>query len=208
MKYFITMLFCAIMMFNSVATADIALDALSSEWTKLTAVQKAKLAGLITEEASSATSLIASIPPSVDAEKIEPWLKLIGEVGDGMVELAHALGVEANELIKTPIGILAMCLVVYHVMGSALFGIAGGLLWFSLTMPFLILFYFKSVIPIVEYKEVNRSLRSDSDVTIVASKPIRRRMTFGDGDEDEGSVDWVFTVLLVLTFFVTIMFLA
>jgi hypothetical protein len=99
-------------------------------------------------------------------------------------------------LIKTPVGVIIAVGLLYHIMGPDVLDIVIGFAWLGITIPLLLLFFFKGVIPITEYREAEvkgwRGMR-------VVAKPIRRRMDFsGNGDELPG-VDYWFMGMVVVT---------
>jgi hypothetical protein len=186
------------------AQTGITTDAISGNWRKLTEEQKAALAAQIAQQAdqNKTTPLGDIVPTKVEAQDVEPWLVLIDKVGQGLVRLAKDLGVTANELLRTPVGIITVGLVAYHVMGEELMGILTGLLFFALAMPVWLLTFYKWVVPVIEYRVVKqaRLFRPVEEIQV----PVRRRVTF---DEDAGP-EIVSTLALALIFLVTIIFIA
>lgn len=198
MKWFATVVI-GVLMFSTPALAGIDRDDLAG-WGRLSESQRIEIAQIVQTKAEEAVS--AKVP-SVSVEDVEPWLKVIDHMGTGLVQLAHDLGVEANELVKTPIGMMAMGLIAYHVLGNDVLDIIIGFIWFFVTVPLLTLFFFKAMIPIKDYAEVEvKGWRGPKKVM----KPIRRRPCFGDA---EGfNVDWIFFVLCVGNVMVTMCIIA
>ena len=168
--------------YRGISTTDIA-----DTWAELNPQERAEMATIIAKKAAAKKTAIAN----VTVEEVEPWLLVIDRLGSGLVKLAHDMGVEANELITTPVGVLAMGLVVFHVAGDEVIEIFVGLLWFFMTCPFLVLFYFKSVVPVVEYVEVPVKRFGKSAVVV---KALRRKMEFG------GSFNVEFVFILLVSF--------
>lgn len=179
-------------------------DSIEGNWNNLTEEQKAALAAQIAKSASgnNVDAFGGVSPRNVSAEAIEPWLTLIDKVGEGLVRLARDLGVTANELLRTPVGVIAVGLVAYHVMGAEIVGVLVGMLWFSLTFPIWILLFYKLVIPVVEYKEVLQTRRFWGPVQVTV--PIRRKAGFSE----DSATEWVMTLLLVLDLMITVIFIA
>ncbi len=174
-------------------------DDIASTWKQLSAQQRAEMASLIAQKAAETTTPSG---PLVTAEKVEPWLTLIDHMGEGLVKLARDLGVTANELVVSPVGMITVGLIAYTVMGDQVMDLGIGLLWAGLTFPLLLLFFFKSVIPITEYAEVKQRFFGHE---YTVHRPIRRKMVFG-ADEDF-NVDWAFAGLLLLNGLVTVIIL-
>lgn len=186
------------------ASSGITTESIETDWNRLTQEQKAQLAAQIAQTAGKNETTFNGtvIPKNVSAEDVAPWLSLIDKVGEGLVRLAKELGVTANELLRTPVGVITVGLVAYHVMGEEIMGVLTGILFFSIAFPVWLLMFYKLVIPVVEYKLVKQARWGRDPVEIQV--PVRRRVTF---DDDSGP-EWVSTIALVLLFFVTIVFIA
>ena len=179
-------------------------DSIESNWDKLTEEQKAGLAAQVAQQAgkNDVTFNGTPIPKNVIAENVAPWLSLIDKVGEGLVRLAKELGVTANELLRTPVGVITVGLVAYHVMGNEIMGVLVGLLWFALAMPVWLLLFYKLVIPVVKYETVKQARWGRDPVEVQV--PVRRRVTF---DSDSGP-EWIGTISLIFLLIVTIAFIA
>jgi hypothetical protein len=186
------------------AQTGITTDSLQVTWKNLTEEQKAQVAKIVAEKATeNRTAFNGSVvPKDVTAQEVEPWLVLIDKVGQGLVRLAQDLGVTANELLATPVGIATIGLVAYHVMGNEIMGILTGLLFFSLAFPVWLLCFYKMVVPVVKHETVMRNRLGRDPVAVQV--PVRRRCTF----EDDSGPEWVSTISLVLIFLITVLFLA
>lgn len=179
-------------------------DSIENNWNNLTEEQKASMAAQIAKTAGQNDTTFngVPIPKNVSAESVAPWLSLIDKVGEGLVRLAKELGVTANELLRTPVGVITVGLVAYHVMGAEVLELLKGLLFLSVTLPIWLLCFYKMVIPVVEYKTVKKSrwFREPVDVQV----PVRRRATF----DDDAGPEIVGTLSLVAIFLVTVIFIA
>lgn len=189
----------------SATTAEIYANDISNDFNQLSALKKAEAALEIAKMVDAGKQTTETVVlPTVTVDEVEPWLKLIDRLGEGLVGLAHDLGVEANELVKTPVGMVAMGLIIYHVMGDAInegIDVVLGIGWFFLTTPFLVLYFYKAVIPIESYVEVTLRSRFRWVGDRVVVKPIRKKMeleweVFGPG--------WLFVILLVLHVLLTL----
>jgi hypothetical protein len=171
------------------ASAELTGADLTSNLNKLSDVELAELAVDLAKQVAAieADGVLGAVNTVADVEpdEVEKWFMLIDKVGLGILKLAKQLGLEANELLKTPVGIMGMGLIVLHVAGDQLWGIVAGLLWLIVTIPIWTLYFYKAVIPVVSYQEITRSRRqplipwripSDSDVKVI--KAIRRQASF------------------------------
>lgn len=195
--------FLSIFLFAGPALAAITSNSISSEFAKLSPTKRAEIATLIALEAEKASSSLSKIP-TVEPDDVEPWLKLIDHMGAGLMKLAHDLGVEVNTLLTSPIGLIAVGLIAYHVMGDLLVGIFTGLLWFALITPLLILYFYKVVIPVTGHVEVTQKRMFGDPVQVQV--PVRRKVSFED--KDGNGPEWTFFSLLVAHCFVTMIFIA
>jgi hypothetical protein len=191
------------LMIASVSWAAIDTVDISDDWNKLTTAQRAEMAQIIANKAT--TPVVA---PSV--EQVEPWLELVDHLGEGLVKLARDLGVEANTLLKSPVGVITVGLVAYHVMGDDIVELAAGLLWFGLTFPIWLLFFFKVTIPVIDYREVRKKTLFKGQITVDA--PVRRKPTFAmhtNYDSTNGAgPDWIAAIALAAQLLVTVIFIA
>jgi hypothetical protein len=196
MKNFLIFLMISIFAFPAVA--NIGADDISPQWNQLTPQQQAEMAQLIAQKAAAGSTTL----PDVEPEEVEGWLKLVDKVGEGLIKLAHDLGVEANELLKTPVGMMTMGLVVYSVMGEQILELATGMIWFFLTFPILVAIFYKMLIPVQGWEKVQKNTLFRG--VVECDVPVRRRVCF----KEDANNEWVFLVLFVLQMLITITFIA
>ncbi len=60
-------------------------------------------------------------------EKAKEWAEVGEQIGEAIAATAKALGEEVNDFVKTPVGMGAALLVIWHVVGPDLWGIVGGI---------------------------------------------------------------------------------
>ncbi len=71
--------------------------------------------------------------PSVD--QMEAWANIGEKIGKAISATCRELGVEVNKFVKTPVGKIAMALIVWKVVGQEAWAIIGGTLsWFVISL--------------------------------------------------------------------------
>lgn len=104
--------------------------------TEQTTGQKltAELAKMDDSEKAKVLRYIES-PTSEAARRAQDWIDVGAGIGESLAATAGKLGVEVNKFATTPVGKLAMVLIVWHYMGDDIMGIVSGLLWFAIFLP-------------------------------------------------------------------------
>ena len=67
--------------------------------------------------------------PAVSAAEAKEWVSFGTEIGRGLADTAKELGVAANELLTTPVGMLTAGLIVWHIAGNDIVGVVFGGTW-------------------------------------------------------------------------------
>jgi hypothetical protein len=71
--------------------------------------------------------------PTVD--QVEAWVNIGDKVGGAIAATCKQLSVEVNEFVKTPVGMIAVGLIAYKVVGEKLWDVIGGTLaWVVVVM--------------------------------------------------------------------------
>lgn len=186
------------------ASAGIDTSNIKDNFAKLTEAQKAAIAAQVEEQAKqnnvNPVNGVVTAVQNVDADDVEPWLKLIDKVGQGLVQLAKDLGVTANELLRTPVGLVTVGLVAYHVMGAEVLGIFKGLLFLAVSLPVWFVFVRKFAIPLDHYATVKR--RSIFGTLYETQIPIRQKPDWNEPGA------WFALLGIVLVMLITTVFVA
>lgn len=148
---------------------------------KLSDTQQAQIQKYANELAANSTK------DDVTPEKVKEWTSLVNVIGDGFVQTAHKLGVEANEFIKTPVGLTIAFTLVWNYMGNDMLGIAVGFCWFTTFIPIWVYFLKKSFIKneMYETDENNKSFK-------------RKLVEYHDTNEMENIIGMYMFCLLVI----------
>lgn len=85
------------------------------------------------------TGAVLNNAPSVD--RISEYAKLGKDLGVGLASTAKELGVAANEFAQTPLGHVAMLLIIYKVIGSSIIHLICGFLWLTSSTAIFIYFF-------------------------------------------------------------------
>lgn len=119
--------FVAILMMVSIsAWAGNTSDAVNSAgFSKLTEAEKAEVIKIVADKASSKNS---SVPVALAEDRVEKWVKIGSNIGQGLAGAAKEVGVAVNDFSQTPVGQLTMLLIVWHMIGAQLIHVFGGIM--------------------------------------------------------------------------------
>lgn len=119
--------FVAILMMVSIsAWAGNTSDAVNSAgFSKLTEAEKAEVIKIVADKASSKDS---SVPVALTEDRVEKWVKIGSNIGQGLAGAAKEVGVAVNDFSQTPVGQLTMLLIVWHMIGAQLVHVFGGIM--------------------------------------------------------------------------------
>lgn len=87
---------------------------------KLTPQEQAEVIKMVTEKAHAKGLSIGDVADPANAERVDQWLNVGERIGKMIGGAAKEVGVAANEFVKTPVGTVAIALIVWHYMGDAL----------------------------------------------------------------------------------------
>ncbi len=204
MRNFIILIILA---FASPSMAALDRHSIGYDFENLSDTDKAEIVSLIATKNKNGQDV------NISKEEVEPYLKLINSIGEGLIKLAKDLGTTANELIYTPVGIVTVSMIAYHIMGDKVLNIILGIGFFWTMFPIWLILFYKIVIPIEEYEEVIKKYWFKNE-TYVVKKPIRTKPAFflGYGSNNKenracGNV-WVFTVILLFIGLITTIWVA
>ena len=95
--------FAAILMMVSIsAWAGNTSDAVNSAgFSKLTEAEKAEVIKIVADKASSKDS---SVPVALTEDRVEKWVKIGSNIGQGLAGAAKEVGVAVNDFSQTPVG--------------------------------------------------------------------------------------------------------
>lgn len=117
--------FAAILMMVSIsAWAGNTSDAVNSAgFSKLSEAEKAEVIKMVADKASQ-----KDVMPTMTEDKVEKWVKIGSNIGQGLAGAAKEVGVAVNDFATTPVGQLTMLLIVWHMIGAQLIHVLGGIL--------------------------------------------------------------------------------
>lgn len=172
------------LMFSFNAFAGLTSDSVANAgFSKLSEAQKAEVIKQVADASSRVNS--ASVPSE---ERVEKWVKIGSQVGQGLAGAAKELGVAVNDFSKTPVGQLTMVLIVWHMIGSVIVHIFGGLLIMTLGLSF-IYFMFKRAYPDkVTYSKEHKNIFGNFVVENVQRTPV----------QDDNAAGWLFAAAIVI----------
>lgn len=172
------------LMFSFNAVAALTTDSVSNAgFSRLSETEKAEIIKQIADKASDKTSVTA---PS--EEKVEKWVKIGSQVGQGLAGAAKELGVAVNDFAKTPVGQLTMMLIVWHMVGGVIVHIFGGILIMVVGLWF-IYFMFKRAYPDkVTYSKEHKNIFGNFAVENVQRTPV----------QDDNAAGWLLAAGIVI----------
>ena len=172
MKYLITILLFAFSSIVYSAPKAVYLDDLTEE-------QRAQIMLQVAKMKKSATN-------DIDTEKISKWVTLGKEMGTGLAASAKELGMTANELAKTPVGMFIMFLIGWSYFGSELVSIIFSVLWLLFTIPTWIYLYKRYfILESIEYYSMPQN----------GKKKVK---TFKTKNKDNDGVHFLYFITLLL----------
>ena len=119
-KFFVAIL----MMFSISAWAGNTSDAVNSAgFSKLSEAEKAEVIKMVADKASQ-----KDVMPTMTEDKVEKWVKIGSNIGQGLAGAAKEVGVAVNDFATTPVGQLTMMLIVWHMIGAQLIHVFGGIM--------------------------------------------------------------------------------
>lgn len=135
---FVSFAFVAALMFGSVAaaagsgTSTLDMDGLSE-------VAQAEVALKAAELRKAALEVKTNILPEV--EDMEKYVGVGEQIGKALASTARELGVEVNNFASTPVGMIAIFLIVWHFFGVMMVHLAFGGGWFLTMVPIWVYFF-------------------------------------------------------------------
>ena len=105
-------------------TSDAVRDA---GFSKLSEAEKAEVIKMVADKASSKDIGSIAVPSE---DKVEKWVKIGSNIGQGLAGAAKEVGVAVNDFSKTTVGQLTMALIVWHMVGGTLIhGFGAVMIW-------------------------------------------------------------------------------
>ena len=151
MKKFIVI---AALMFSVNASANLTSDSVANAgFSKLNEAQKAEIIKQVADASSKTNNVQAPTE-----EKVEKWVKIGSQVGQGLAGAAKELGVAVNDFAKSPVGQLTMALIVWHMMGGVLVHLVGGILVWVFGFSMLRYFFARTYPSKVTYSKEHKNI--------------------------------------------------
>lgn len=114
-----------IMLISVPALAQINYDTLyKAGFNNLSEPEKAEMIKQVADKMAEKKNIITT----ANEDKVERWVKIGTNIGQGLAGAAKEVGVAVNEFSNTPVGQLTMALIVWHMVGNVIVHIIGGVL--------------------------------------------------------------------------------
>ncbi len=172
------------LMFSFNAFAALTTDSVANAgFSKLTEAQKAEVIKQIADASSKNKDVVV---PS--EEKVEKWVKIGSQVGQGLAGAAKELGVAVNDFAKTPVGQLTMALIVWHMMGGVIVHVVGGVLIMVVGLWFIKFMFNRAYPDKVTYSKEHKNIFGNFAVENVQRTPV----------QDDNAAGWLFAAGIVI----------
>lgn len=133
---FVSFAFMAVLMFGSIAQAGgIVADTLNVNG--LSEMAQAELALKVAQLRTEALK-VTVIPDVIEMEK---YVSVGEQIGKALAVTARELGVEVNNFATSPVGMIAIFLIVWHFFGVMMVHLAFGGAWFMTMVPIWVYFF-------------------------------------------------------------------
>jgi len=161
-------------------------DVSSAGFAKLSESEKAEILKQVADKA--ATKDIFGGTKEASEDKVERWVKIGSNIGQGLAGAAKEVGVAVNDFANTPVGQLTMMLIVWHMMGGTLVHIFGGLMIWIVGFS-AIRYFFKQAYPNeVTYSTTQKNIFGNFAIEKVEKTVLR----------DDNASGWLFASAVVL----------
>lgn len=172
------------LMFSFNALAALTTDSVSNAgFSKLSEAQKAEIIKQIADASSKNKEVVV---PS--EEKVEKWVKIGSQVGQGLAGAAKELGVAVNDFAKTPVGQLTMALIVWHMMGGVIVHVFGGLLIMFIGLACIKFMFNRAYPKKITYSKEHKNIFGNFVVEKVEDIPV----------QDDDAAGWLLASGLVI----------
>lgn len=113
------------MLLSAVANAQISIHAAAAAgFDKLPEAEKARIIQEIANTNSNNLPIVGNVTP----EALDRFATTGASIGKGLSAAARELGVAVNEFSSTPVGLLTVGLIVWHILGDQIVAIFAGLM--------------------------------------------------------------------------------
>lgn len=162
--------------------------AAAAGFNKLSETEKANIIKQIAEQAAAkkdTPNLVQDLATTAAAdaknapEKVDQWLNIGERIGKMIGGAAKEIGVAVNEFVKTPVGLTAMALIVWHYMGGVIIHFVGGLLVLSVGLGFVVYFARRYRGETIEYDTEKKDVFGRSVVRKIDRRPMDGEVIFG-----------------------------
>jgi hypothetical protein len=163
-------------------TSDAVRDA---GFSKLSEAEKAEVIKMVADKASSKDIGSIAVPSE---DKVEKWVKIGSNIGQGLAGAAKEVGVAVNDFSKTTVGQLTMALIVWHMVGGTLIHVFGAVMIWTIGFFFIHYMHRRSY-PVSYTYNVEKT-----NVFGNHPKTAEKRIAM----DDENAAGWLFACGLVL----------
>jgi hypothetical protein len=180
------------LMFGVNAFAALTTDSVANAgFSRLDESQKAEIIKQIADASSKNGS--ATVPSE---EKVEKWVKIGSQIGQGLAGAAKELGVAVNDFSKTPVGQLTMVLIVWHMVGGVIVHIVAGTLIMIIGLWFLKFMFNRAYPTKITYSKDTKNIFGNFVIESEVKTPV----------QDDNAAGWLFAAGVIIGFGTIVIF--
>lgn len=158
----------------------------SAGFAKLSEAEKAEILKQVADKAATKTVFGTSSEPA--DEKVEKWVKIGANIGQGLAGAAKEVGIAVNDFAKTPVGQLTMVLIVWHMLGGTLVHVFGGILIWIVGISIIRHMVKRAYPDKVVYSKEHKNIFGNFAIESVEKMPM----------DDDNAAGWLFAYGIVL----------
>lgn len=152
-------------------------DLNSAGFSKLSEAEKAELIKQVADKAATKDSF--GRDREVSTDKVEKWVQIGTNIGQGLAGAAKEVGVAVNDFSKTPVGQLTMVLIVWHMIGAQLLHVFGGIMIWIIGFAAIRFFFNKVYQDRITYSTTQKNIFGNFAITSVEKTSMRDDEGFG-----------------------------
>ncbi len=177
----------ALMLVSGLAFAGNTSDAVNSAgFNKLSEAEKAEVIKMVADKAAEKGT--GTIPHLATEEKVEKWVKIGSNIGQGLAGAAKEVGVAVNDFAKTPVGQMTMVLIVWHMIGAQLIHLFGGILIWIIGIAIIRHMIARAYPSKIKYSKEVKNIFGNYAIESIEPMPI----------QDDNAAGWLFAYAIVL----------
>lgn len=170
-----TFAIAALVSTTTFANTGLTSDAVNSAgFKKLSESQKAEILKKVAEQAAAADNSLTAVvaDTATSAPKVDQWLNIGERIGKMIGGAAKEVNLAVNDFVRTPVGMTAMALIVWHYMGDMIVHVFGAMLVLVVGMGYIMYFARRYTYGVTEYDTEKKDMFGRSLIKSVTKTPM------------------------------------